>query len=127
MPSLTIIQNIRFLNQIFGRLFKNNLFLRKNLPIIAIIPNIRFLNQIFGRVFRLFKIYFFLRKNLPIIAIIPNIRLLNQIFGRVCRLFIFKNFFSQKKHADYCDHSECSVSKLNIRRIIRLFKIYSFF
>ena len=59
-------------------------------PSIAIIRNIRFLNRIFGRVFRLFIFYFFfLRKNIPIIAIIPNIRFLNRIFGRVFRLFIF--------------------------------------
>ena len=78
------------------------------MQIIAIIPNIRFLNRIFGLVFRLFKnyyfynkkiadfcdnfeysvskpnirpsipftqkLFFFLRKNMPIIAIIPNIR-----------------------------------------------------
>jgi hypothetical protein len=34
-------------------------FLWKNMPIIAIIPNIRFLNRIYGQVFRLFIFYFF--------------------------------------------------------------------
>ncbi len=62
-------------------------FLWRNMPIIAIIPKIRFLNRIFGQVFRLFKNFFFLRKNMPIIAINPNIRFLNRIFGRVFRLF----------------------------------------
>ena len=50
-PSIPIIQKLFF-------------FLRKNMPIIAIIPNIRFLNWIFGRLFRLFKNYFFFLEKL---------------------------------------------------------------
>ena len=72
------------------------------------------------------KLFFFLRKNMPIIAIIPNIRFLNRIFGGVFRLF--KNyFFSNKKIADYCDYSEYSVSKPNIRRSIPIIQKFFFF
>ena len=131
IPIVPIIPNIRFLNRIFCRVFRlfifyfskkkqadyseylvteSNIpilfFLQKNIPIVPIIPNFWFLNPIFGRILRLF--FFFLRKNIPIVRIISNIRLQNRIFVVVFRLFIF--YFSKKKHADYSDYSEYSVS-----------------
>ena len=95
-------------------------------------PSIRFLNRLFGRVFRLFKFFSFLRKNLPIIAIIPNIRFQKRIFGFKTEYSAEYSdyskiiFFSKKKHADYCDYSEYSVSKPNIRPSIPIIQNFFF-
>ena len=112
---MPIIPNIRFLHRIF-RLFI--FFSKKSIQILPIIKHIRFLKQIFGRIFRLLNFFFtkkqhdnysefsvstpnfpiirFLsEKSIQILPIIKHIRFLKLIFGRIFRLL---NFFSLRNN-----------------------------
>ena len=133
---MPIIPNIRFQHRIF-RLFI--FFSKKSIQILPIIKHIRFLKQIFGRIFRLLNFFFtkkqhdnysefsvstpnfpiirFLsEKSIPILPFIKNIRFLKLILGRIFRLL---NFFSLRNKMTIIPNIRY------LQRIFRLFIVFS--